>query len=614
MRSALLGALRGAAAALLLISAAAAAEASEDTAGRIAGFDYSLSGSLRAETAIATSGEDNPFNQRGNLFNGVPTERHSVIGVDDTATRNGQPADDDFHLAMLRAELSANVVLTPKLNFIAKLRGLYDPGIYKEFDPGDIGSEAAGRLYGKPSYYRYDTEGASHPNPLEWGGRNGYIDLPTLVLEYNDGPFNLRAGNQQIAWGQAIFFRVLDVANGLDLRRHSALDFASEEFSDKRVPALGLRASCQLGTSWLLDSFAQKFQPTVYPNPNTPYSAIASQFTIHDRYSEFDDKINYGLRLKGDFGAVGVQAIAVRRYNPDGVYRWTESGVDRDLPGAPGSGAVLAQTPFEVDSSGVWSADEWFTYAAMSRLDGTEGLNSAVTEFAASGLLGAYPVETRDQAAQELDLFFQLSGSGLRGHLAREYRQETNLGGGASYVVSATPGSLLDQLIINVEALYTPDRSFTNPSLSRDYLEQKEWTTALVIEKYQRFSQNLPATYMVLQWLHKTRSDLFGRSLEGMGGDTEHTPTGYSGGFDAVALAFQQPFPNLIWRADLAVLYDAKGGLLVQPALRWKPNGAVTVDAFYNNVDGTLSGKGNNNALSTVDYADELSLRLGYQF
>lgn len=599
---------------VLAAAITATAAQAQETADAGSDFSYSFSGMVRSEAAFGTSGDDNPFNQRGNLFNGVPTQRHSVIGVEDTATRNGVPADDDWHMAILRTELNANFKFTPQLNLIAKLRAIYDPGVYEEFDPDAVNSQAVGKLYGEPNYFKYDAEGSSRPNPLEWGSENSLIDLPALFLEYNRGPFNLRAGNQQIAWGQAIFFRVLDVANGLDLRRHSALDFAAEEFSDKRVPGLGLRSSWQFGNGWLLDGFVQKFQPTVYSNPNTPYNAIASQFTIHDRYAQFDDKVNYGIRVKGDIGAIGVQAIAARRYNPDGVYRWTESGVNRDLPGSPGSGAVLAGSPFEVDPTGVWTADEWFTYASMSRLNGVTGLNSAVNEFPASQLLGAYPVTTREDAAQELDLFFQLSGSGLRGHLAREYRAETNLGLGASYVLSAAPGSLLDQLIINVETLYTPNRAFTNPSLSRDYLEQDEWTTALVMEKYQRFSQSFPATYIVAQWLHKTRSDLFGRSLEGMGGDVDNVPAGYAGGFDAVVLALQQPFPNLIWRADLAVLYDVKGGLLLQPAVRWKPNTAVTVEAFYNHIDGEVSGKPNDNTLSTFDYADEFSLRVGYQF
>ena len=117
----------------------------------------------------------------------------------------------------------------------------------------------------------------------------------------------------------------------------------------------------------------------------------------------------------------------------------------------------------------------------------------------------------------------------------------------------------------------------------------------------------------ISQWLHKTRSDLFGRSLRGQGGDQQTVAPGVSGGYDAVVFAMQQPFAQLIWRADLAVLYDTQGGVLVQPALRWKPNGDVTVDMFYNYVNGHLSNR-NANSLSTVDYADEITLRIGYQF
>jgi hypothetical protein len=576
--------------------------------------NLSYSGWVRADIAVTTDSDEDPYNQRGNLFNGVPVERNSVAGVSDVAVRTGEPASNTLNLLQLRTQLDAKWRLTPSLDLVGKLAGVFDPALYDEFDPDVVDSQAVGRLYAAPDYFRYDVEGRTRPMPLEWSGDDGMVYLPEFYLSYSNGPFILSAGQQQIAWGQALFFRVLDVPNGLDLRRHSVLDYAPEEFQDKRVPSLALRAGYQFSEAWLIDAFVQKFQPTVYSNPNTPYNVIASQFTIHDRYGDYDDKLGYGLRVKGSFGDVGVQAIAVRRYNPDGVYRWTESGVNRDLAAAPGSGALMAGTPFEVDPTGVWSADEWFTYAAMARLNGVTGLNSAVSEFEAAQTLGAYEVDNRDNAAQELDYFFQASGSGLRGHLAREYVAETNLGAGFSYVTSAAPGSWLDQLIINVEALYVPDRAFTNPSLSREFLREDEWTTALVMEKYQRLSARFPASYFVLQWLHKTHSDLFGRHLSGMNGDVETPPPGESGGYDAVAFAVQQAFPDLIWRADLSVLYDLGGGILIQPALRWKPRGEITVEAFYNFVDGGLGGNPNGNALSTADFADELALRVGYQF
>eukprot|EP00456_Euglypha_rotunda_P038781 TRINITY_DN2981_c0_g1_i6.p3 TRINITY_DN2981_c0_g1~~TRINITY_DN2981_c0_g1_i6.p3 ORF type:complete len:314 (+),score=97.00 TRINITY_DN2981_c0_g1_i6:90-1031(+) len=312
------------------------------------------------------------------------------------------------------------------------------------------------------------------------------------------------------------------------------------------------------------------FQPTIYSNPNTPYNVIASQFTVHDRFSDVDDKLNYGLRLRGSVANVGLQFVYANRLNPDGVFRWTESGVNRNLPLVPGTGLILQNSAFEVDPTGVQSAAEWFTYAGMARLSALEGLNASIEEFPMTALLLAQPVGSDEAAMRELDLFFQLSG-GLRGHIAREYKRENNFGFGTSYVIESEPGSLLDQLIINFEAMYTPDRTFTAPSLGANFDERSEWITALVMEKYHRFSESFPATYMVFQWEHRTESDLYGRLLDGMNGDRYHSAGGINGkwnGWDGLVFAFQQPFPNLVYRVDAAVLYDTRGGLLAQLGLR----------------------------------------------
>ena len=593
----------------------------DEGSGLLGDIDFSWSGYVRSETAFGNAGDKrNPFNQNGNLYNGVAVQRTSALGTD-TTVRSGGTDHQPINLQLFRVQLDTDTKLLPQLRLIAKLRGVFDPAWYTQFDPNEVGGQAAGKLYGRPNYFQFNVERNSDPMPLEWTGRHYQVYFPALFLQYDHGPFNIRVGNQQIAWGQALFFRVLDVVDGLDLRRHSVLDYVPEEFSDKRVPSLAVRASYQITDGWLADAFVQKFQPTVYSNPNTPYNVIASQFTVHDLYSNTDTRVNYGIRFKGSVGDVGMQAIYSRRYNPDGVFRWTKSGVNRDIPGLAGSGTLLKDTAFEVDSTGVWSADEWFQYAGMARLNGVTGLNASINDFPAAGLLGAVPVATKAQAAGELNQFFQLAGGflvgqhngGLRGHIAREYKAEHNIGGGLSYVVNSTPDSLLDQLIINVEATYVPNRTFTDPSLTVDFLRKHEWTADFVLEKYQRFSKELPATYFVFQGIYKSESDLFGRYLGGMGGDQNTVAPGYGGGFKALAFAFQQPFPQLIWRADFAILYDLKGGMLMQPAVRWKPNGHFTAEAFYNFLNGHL-GNPNKNIIGTVDFADELGLRLGYQF
>lgn len=611
-------------------------------------MDFNIGGFIRPEAAFAT-GDENPYNQGGNPYNGVAVRRQAgdpntnyttTIPVSDSISRPIDKSDNTFNYHILRGELEAGLTFTSDLKLIGRLRAIYDPGHYDEFDARSVENMQGGidggdpSLYrGEPNYFEYRVEGDSSPNPLEWAGRNYMVYLPALFLDYNHGPLNVRAGNQQIAWGQALFFRVFDVVNGLDLRRHSILDYAQEEYADKRVPSLALRTGYQLTDALLVDSFVQKFQPTVYGNPGTPYNVIPVQFTIHDRYAEggYDDKLSYGLRLKGNYGQWGFQAMAVRRYNPDGVFRWTASGVNKNLPNdnplgqfentinngvtGPSTGELLAQTPFEASSGGVYSADEWFHYAAAARLDGVTALNAAIDEHQpAAGSLLARPAPDFNAAHNELDTFFIAAGGSMRGHLAREYFAENVFGLGASYVVEGEPGSIFDQLIINLETSYTPNRTFTAPSLSRDYLREDNSITALVMEKYYRFTDAFPATYFVFQAMHRTKDDLFGRSLKGYGGTGTSTPDGLSGGSNYVVLAFQQPLPQDIFRIGFATLYDPRGGLLVQPGFKWKPRGSMTVEAFYTYINGDLYGNPNDNVLSTADFADELTVRLGYQF
>lgn len=610
--------------------------------GELFGIDYSSSGFIRVEAAAKTVGDENPFNQRGNIFNGETIDRDGGVNagtllglnlpiavgvpITDQATRNGEPANNDFNFTQVRLENTLQLRFSDNWSATVKLRGIFDAAQYDEFDPNSVNSDAAGYLYGEPNYFEYDDyETGGEQNRLEVAGDNYMIDFPSLYVDYQNGPILVRAGNQQIAWGQALFFRVMDVANGLDLRRHLILDFASEEYADERISSPAVRVSYQLTPSWELDMFAQAFQPTIYANPNTPYNVIPSQFTVHDRYSDANEKINSGFRLKGNVGDFGLQFMYTNRYNPDGVIRWTASGVNRDAPGLPGTGAILAQTPLEVDSTGVWSAEEWFTYASMARLDGTEGLNKLITDFPASQLLLARPVNGIDAAKEELDLFFILTGGvvnslttgqgmgGLRGHIEREYKREDIFGTGFSYIFSGEPGSWLDQLILNFEVSFTPDRVFTSPDLGQEYLVEDEYISALVLEKYQRFSRKFPATYFVFQWMHRTESDLFGRHLSGMGGSANNTPEGVDA-WDGLVLAIQQPFPGLVWRADLSVLYDTRGGIYVQPALKWKPSGNWNIEAFYSYIDDDLSANANENIMQTFDWAEEFGLRVAYQF
>lgn len=563
----------------------------------------SISGFIRQEMAY-NIGDENPYNQSGNTFNGVPTTN---VVTSEVITRPDFNQDNDWNLMATRMELNIGVLLSKNWNASLKLRGFFDNKVYRDF--------------GEPNHFESgfwgDCGGA-----LEICDENYMVDLPSAYLDYNSGPVWLRIGNQQIAWGESIFFRVLDVPSGLDLRRHSFLDWTSEEYADERVAAPAIRGSVNFADVWELEGFVQMFSPTIFGGENTPYNTINAPFIRHETEA-FDDArgdLSTGIRLRGQIGELGVQFMAVNRRNPDGVFSWTESGVNAfagiGIPALEDLGALVAMTPFEPGTAqGVYSAQEWHTYAALARLSGVEGVHAAVNDFPvafalADGLGLPTTVADYNTASIVLDAFFSpaVGLSNLRGHIKRKYPWENVFGFGLNYMFFGEQSSFLDQLMVRFEATFTPDKKFTDIGLAQRPIEEDEIATSMVLEKYHRFSDSFPATFMVLQWLHKTESDMFGRHLSGYDGSRSKPASGRSN-FDALAFALQQPSPTLKWRFDFAVLYDVEGGYLMQPGVRWKPNRSWTVEAYGNFLDGD-----NGDVMGTFEWADEIGMRVGYQF
>ena len=588
-----------------LLSLTAAAEISVNT-----------SGFIRQEMSVL-QGNRSPYNQPyGNIFN----QRTVSNTLGTPITRSAAHSENDWNLFATRAELDFKLRFNNNWEGFAKLRGFYEWRLDKQFDNVEM----------------FDSSfNGGRGNTLEANGEQYAIDIPSLYLDYNKGPLWLRIGSQQIAWGEGIFFRVFDVPNGLDLRRHSFLDVAAEEYADKRVPALGIRGSYRFDNDWELEAYAQQFRPSVLPPPNSPYNFIASQFVIDQRsgWTARDEEINFGAKLSGRVGDVDLQFMYTRRHNPDGTFRWTESGINpfagSGNPALEGLGALLSRTPFEQSPGGVWTAREWFEYAGLTRLDGIAGLNASIRDFPAAQALGAFEVneancrarlntsDLRQCAFTQLDVFYDTVagpalGGGLgplKGHLVREYHEEDILGFGFNYVFQGEPDSLLDQLVLRTEFTYAFDRKFTNIGLDREPIEEDEFVSNIALEKYHRFSAAFPATYFVLQWMHKSESDLLGRHVSGL-----NNPDGEARGedsFNALAIALQQPFPGLIWRADLSILYDVKGGYLLQPGVKWRPNKNVQLDIYYNHF---ASDGGNKDLMQTFENQEEFFARFTYYF
>ncbi len=617
-------------------------------------LDVSVSGFIRQEMAYKISSDENPSNKHGHPLNGkaVPNTALTNLGtfmlLDDltdgiippggdgvgiataglvppTFTKSDSSLDNDWNVFATKAELDFTISINDNFSAFAKLRGYYQPDVFEEF--------------GENNGFEVENHG-NEATFLSMSDDDYMVDIPALYLDYINGPVWIRVGQQQIAWGEALFFRVADVANGLDLRRHLIYDLGAEEYADERLSAPGVRATFTLNTDWSLEVFAQMFQPSVLPPRGSPYNLVPYAFTPNykDGFDKVDDTWNAGFRLTGQLGNLGVQAFAVSRHNPDPIFTWAPGGqVLTGLPDAVGfngpfpipggSGETFATQPFVQELTGTFgtnSAADWFTTAGLAGLNGVDALNQMVNDYGytadaftvfsfyglTDGVFNPF-ISTIDQAYPILDVFFTGLGP-LEAELEVQYAYENVFGFGLNYIFYAEPDTLLDQLVVRFEGSYTPDKKFTDPGLSKHFLEKDEWVTSLVFEKYHRFSQSFPATFFIFEWMHKSESDLLGRHLSGLGGDRYRAPSGgeENGGWDGLVFAFQQPFPNLVWRADLSVLYDLNGGFLVQPGVRYKPSAEWTVEAFAN----FISANDNASIFAPTEWADDVSLRLTYQF
>jgi hypothetical protein len=609
-------------------------------------FDYSVSGFIRQEMAYKLSDDDNYVNRGGNPLNGVPIITSGALAPGVDITKVDESTDNDWNVFATKAEVDFDFTFNSNWSGRVKFRGYYQPDVFEDSsyeNQGENGNRRGDDVdhFGVKNFSNGEATYLSHSED------NYMIDIPSLYLDYAKGPLWVRIGNQQIAWGEALFFRVADVANGLDLRRHLFFDFGAEEYADERLSSPGVRATYRLNDNWEIEGFAQMFQPSVLPTRHSPYNLILSGFAqnYHEGFQKVKNQINGGVRLLGSFGDLGLQFFAVSRHNPDPIFRLVPGGQTDGPFGTASfgpSGDTFADQPFIYNGweNGVplsqgdasTAPEEWMYQTGIAGLDGTgivNGLPSTypflkeyfhnVLGLTPDPVTGEYFTGVTDVASNHnglstydiLEAFY--AAGAIDGNITPHYAAEDVFGFGFNYIFYREPGSFLDQLVVRFEASYTPDKKFTATDLSERWIVEDEYVTSFILEKYHRFSDSFPATFFIFEWMHKSESDMLGRHLSGLGGS--ETRRGNSGayedrGWDGLVFAFQQPFPNLTWRADLSVLYDLNGGIFIQPAVRYKPSGGWTVEAFANIID----SKDNASIFSATDWADDFTMRITYQF
>ena len=602
-------------------------------------FDYTVSGFIRQEMAYKLNNDQNPNNANGNPHNGnyytnlVTEDLVACAAVDilagvgclngtlpRTLNRKELSQENEWNVNATRVEVDFTAYITNDLKGFAKLRGYYQPDVFNDYGDNNLFSV---NNHGNEATY------------LSVSDDDYILDFPSLYLDYAKGPLWIRVGQQQIAWGEALFFRVADMANGLDLRRHLFFDFGAEEYADERLSAPGVRGSYNFAGNWELELFAQMFQPSVIPNRGSPYSLLPYQFTLdfEPGYDKVQHNVNAGVRLSGQVGELGMQFFAISRHNPDPIIKLVPGG--QVLP--PGSlltgpfsigGDTVGTQPFTQDLSGDYGFAnwrDWFAGTGMVGIDGLGILNTLIDEYgyiddvftllSYAGFTDGFGdphVTSIEDGKLIVDILVTGFEFPLQAGGEAVYASENIFGFGFNYIFYAEPDTLLDQLVVRLEASYTPDKKFTSPSVSSDYIVADEWVTSVTLEKYHRFSDNFPATFFIFEWMHKSESDMMGRHLSGLGGDINHLPGGgeQDRGWDALVFALQQPFPNLTWRMDMSLLVDLNGGFFFQPAVRYKPTGDWTIEAFVNIIDANNNGS----IFAPLEYSDDFTMRLTYLF
>jgi len=229
----------------------------------------------------------------------------------------GLAGQDDFDVTMFntRAEIDIQARFNRRLSAYMKTRAYFwGEDLFTDGRVGDHFSQK-GMFHGNAG------------NILEVSGGDLLLDIPALYFDYNNGPLWIRVGQQTIAWGEAYFFRVMDVANGLDLRRQ-LVGVAAEEFSDQRVASPAIRMSYTFNNGFELDAFAQMFSPSLLPGQNTPYSVVGHGVSLdeEDEFEDAENSINFGFRLTAPItDNLTLMAMYTNRRDPNGVFRYTDA-------------------------------------------------------------------------------------------------------------------------------------------------------------------------------------------------------------------------------------------------------------------------------------------------
>jgi hypothetical protein len=202
-----------------------------------------------------------------------------------------------------------------------------------------------------------------------------------------------------------------------------------------------------------------------------------------------------------------------------------------------------------------------------------------------------------------IDAFLTLIESA--GDVTRKFPRINIIGTGFNYMFQVPPDNpfnyVFDGLLFKGEASWAFNKEFTN-NLSRFHHKKDEQNWSFLLEKFHKFTYDLPAMYMVLQFNHRSESNGFDQYSSGIGDN----------GYNLIAMGLQQQYLQNKLRFDFAGAYDFAGnggGWFIQPGVRYKPYEQMQFDVYWNHFEGN-----DDNAFGAIDRHDEVFTRISRFF
>lgn len=267
----------------------------------------------------------------------------------DFHTGPGNPNNADIQKGYNHWNLQRNTLMTdlnykPSENF----------KIFAKFRiEGDLTDEVDNHVVKYNAYPGYKGSGSGFRTALR--GDNGIAELRDVYADISVGNLWVRAGKQQIVWGESDGFRLLDVFNPLDLTQRLFLyNQLWEQFGDIRIPVWALRATYAIPNR-KIDGLAIEgvfnpgdTVPTMMAAHGAPYNLVPSVprfVTVREEDRRGD--MSGGGRVLGKIGNIAFTLNYLYTYNQDGILR--NKGIFRDpTKGIPLLAGFGDFTPYSV--------------------------------------------------------------------------------------------------------------------------------------------------------------------------------------------------------------------------------------------------------------------------